>query len=136
MENRSRGKIKEGTMIADNPILNRKYNRIPNKNATFDLSPISTDRPDPTDADYLRGYITRYFVQKANDSAAPILEINETEYNRLSTKSQYKTISLDWKISGSIEKITEANKKSIAYATDGMKNIRLYLPNLQQYSRK
>ena len=53
--------------------------------------------PRPTQQDYSRGYIMRYFVKKVNDS--PIIEVSYQNYETLS-KFLYVMTSLKWEISG------------------------------------
>ena len=91
--------------------------------------------PSPTDGDYRRGYIVRYFAQRTNDPSSPIMEIDEAEYNRVLELPHYRTTRLDWKIKGSSDKVKESNKKSVAIASKNIRNITLYLPNLYQFAR-
>ena len=114
----------------------RKYNRLVRTRTVFDDGGLTAHVPTPTDSDYRRGYIVRYFVQRANDPSAPIMEIDETEYSRALELPHYRTARLDWKIKGSSDKIKDANKKSVAIATKQIQSIRLYLPNLIQFGRE
>ncbi len=60
-------------------------------------------RPRPTDKDYDRGVITRYFIK--NDHNKDIFEVDKKTYKYYSKKDNplkniYLTVSFDWKISG------------------------------------
>ena len=39
---------------------------------------IETHIPTPSNKDYVRGYIKRYFVQKVNDKGSPIYEVDSS----------------------------------------------------------
>jgi hypothetical protein len=97
---------------------------------------IKTHIPTPTDDDYKIGYIQRYFAQKANDDASFVFEVNERQFERLSQSPFYRTVELDWKISGKREDVREMNRKSIRFVTPQMKSIGLYLPNHLQFHRE
>ena len=120
-----------------------------NKIRKPDLKPgpvkIKSFLPKPTEVDYTRGYITRYFAQKVNDLNSPIREISSDDYINVSRNSFYNTTSLKWRISGPkeikydsnnnvIEKsVLESNQISIRLASKRIKNLKLYLPNLLQF---
>jgi hypothetical protein len=97
---------------------------------------IKTHIPTPTDGDYKIGYIQRYFAQKANDDASFVFEVNERQFERLSQSPFYRTVELDWKISGKREDVREMNRKSIRFVTPQMKSIGLYLPNYLQFHKE
>lgn len=120
----------------ENQKLIDRYNRLTRVNNTFRISDVATYVPNPTEDDYHRGYITRHFAQKANDNSAPIIEVDSNEFARLSNNPYARTVKLDWKISGSSDKIKEANRKSLSVAYKKMKRITLYLPNLLQFSEQ
>lgn len=72
-------------------------NRIPGKpNSYF---------PQPTEEDYTKGYIIRYFTKKENDKGF-IIEISEEEYNSILNGTAdydirlYQVISILWKLTG------------------------------------
>ncbi|MAG28325.1 hypothetical protein CMI47_22600 [Candidatus Pacearchaeota archaeon] len=52
----------------------------------------------PTENDYLRGSITRYFAQKANDYYAVIFETTKDAYTNKS--NLYRYVEFEWVISG------------------------------------
>lgn len=95
-----------------------------------------------TEIDYNRGYVIRYFTQKANDLSASIYEISNGDYNKLSSTVMFITTNLRWRITGPKEPtyteagkikdkgVRESNKISIQLASDIMINLKLYLPNL------
>lgn len=101
--------------------------------------------PSPTDSDYNRGYIIRYFVRKSNDSSSPIYEVSSDTYNFISNNSFYIGERLKWRISGTpnaiydknekiVDKgVIESNRISIKLASEKIKNLKLYLPNLLQF---
>jgi len=106
---------------------------------------IKSSLPTPTDIDYSRGYIIRYFVRKANDNSSPIYEISSNTYGFISNNSFYVGTKLKWRISGPIKPtydktggivdkgVLESNRISIKLASNSIKNLKLYLPNLLQF---
>lgn len=101
--------------------------------------------PKPTSDDYTRGYIMRFFVQKTSDINSPIIEVSYNNYLKLKTNPYYRLTKLRWKISGSLNPIydssgvleetgvPESNRISIKLASQKIKNLKLYLPNLLQF---
>jgi hypothetical protein len=110
-----------------------KYNRVLKDTSVVDIPKIRTHIPTPTDIDYDRGYIIRYFVRKSNDEGSYIYEINSTEYSKLNSNPFFVVISLRWRISGEIVDVRESNRKSVKLASTEMKNIGRYLANLLQF---
>lgn len=91
--------------------------------------------PTITEDDYTLGYIQRYFVQKANDKNSIIYEISPNTFNTLLANVFFKTVRLNWKISGTDDEIKTVNKKVLIYASKTIPAITLYLPNLLQFSK-
>ena len=113
-----------------------RYKQIAKTGTTFDEKRISPHIPTPTDLDYDRGYIVRYFIQKANDTKARIIEVDYIGYKKFVGDAFYTTTSLDWKIKGTDEEIKECNFKSIKTAVSSIPLIQSYLPNLIQFKKK
>lgn len=97
---------------------------------------ISPYIPVPTELDYERGYIVRYFIQKANDTQSRITEVDYIGYKKFVGDAFYATVSLDWKIKGTDEEIKECNFKSVKTGIDKMPLLSSYLPNLIQFKKK
>lgn len=106
---------------------------------------ITTYVPNPTSADYTRGYITRYFTQKVTDTNSPIFEINANTFTNLQNKPMYVSVSLKWRLKGPKEtqyredgqlldvSVSESNRRSILLHYDKIPSLKLYLPNLLQF---
>ena len=115
-----------------------KYKRLNiDKNEFIGLYPksIKTHVPSPTENDFKKGYVTRYFAQKANDPSSYVFEINKDEYGNLVSNPFFLNVKLNWRLNGSIEQIKESNSKSVSLASDTMKTISLYLPNKLQFCK-
>ncbi len=97
---------------------------------------IKTYVPSPTDSDFKKGYITRYFAQKANDESSYVLEIDKDEYSNLITNPFYVSVKLNWRIVGTVEQVRESNSKSVLLASKTIKSITLYLPNTFQFYKR
>jgi hypothetical protein len=109
------------------------YDNISKGSSEYDNVKIKTFIPKPTDIDYKRGYIDRYFIQKSNDNSSYIFEINSTDYSKFNSNPFYKGVAIKWRISGEVVDVRESNRKSIIYTSKDMKNIGAYLANLLQF---
>jgi hypothetical protein len=117
----------------------KKYKRLTvEQNELIGLYPktIKTHVPSPTDTDFKKGYITRYFAQKANDESSYVFEVNKDEYGNLITNPFFLTVKLNWRLTGTIEQIRESNSKSVTLASNTLKSIYLYLPNKLQFHKR
>jgi hypothetical protein len=113
-----------------------KYTVVSNGRAQFDSIPtITAYIPTPTEFDYKRGFIERYFVQKINDTDSFIYEVDSTTYQTTLTSPFYKSVKLKWKITGNADKARESNKTSIRLVSSDMKSLILYLPNTLQFHK-
>lgn len=105
--------------------------------------------PAPTEDDYSVGFIRRYFIKRANDLNGHIFEVDEKTYAEfVANQSPFWIIeSLKWRISGPKSAISNefgivtdpgvisANRYTLGLASEKLKNIKLYLPNLTQFHR-
>lgn len=110
-----------------------RFNSLLSNLNEFDRVVINTHIPNPTDRDYKVGYIKRYFVQKANDLNSYIYEIDFKNYSLLLNNKFYKTIELDWKLTGDRNEVAQMNMKSVRFSSTDIKNLKLYLPNYLQF---
>lgn len=110
-----------------------RYKKI-NKNLSIFKTPkIIAHIPTPTDVDYKRGYITRYFIQKTNDESAYVYELSKDTITDFSTTPFYTVQNLNWRLSGTAEEVRESNFKSVKLASQKMKGLLMYLPNYLQF---
>ena len=101
-----------------------------------DIPTISSFISNPTDKDYFKGYIVRYFVQKANDSNSVIYEVSKTNYTKITSSPIYINIKFDWRLTGDPIDIKKSNTESLRIASKTIPKISLYLPNLLQFHKK
>lgn len=126
---------------------NDRYNQLTRgKSASLNVTP-QAFLPSPTDTDYKRSYVYRYFVQKANDDSSPIYEVSDNEYRKLSSSPLYNTTYLKWRLSGPLVEtkigagevidygVQHSNKISIKLASNTITKLGLYLPNLKQFHK-
>lgn len=113
-----------------------RYNEIVDLNTDFNPVKIVPFIPSPKDEDYKRGYITRYFIQKANNTNDVIYEVKKNSISKLTNNTFYTVVSLDWRIIGSKDDIKKSNSESIRIASNIIPKIQLYLPNLLQFHQK
>ena len=104
--------------------------------------------PTPNNTDYTRGYIRRYFAQKANDKFSPVIEISAETSSRLSSNSLYRTVNLRWRLTGPVKMtfkddgtisdkgVEESNRKAIELASNKMPSLKLYLVHLLQFYKE
>lgn len=121
-----------------------RYNKI-SKNKPQVRYNVEAHIPTPSDKDYIRGYIRRYFVQKLNDKGSPIYEVNSSTKSYYNSKPQFSSVQLKWRISGPktpeydskgivIDKsVSESNRIAIKLHANEIPNLKLYLPNLLQF---
>ena len=125
--------------------INDSYKKLLGKKGIKTSVPISAYIPSPSEIDYKRGYIRRFFAQSTNDKTSPIIEISSDSFNRFSRSTLYRTVTLRWRIKGPLEPVfnlnneitdkgvRESNKVAIRIASEKIKNLKLYLPNFLQF---
>ncbi len=127
--------------------INEKYNQLTRgKSKLLNVSP-DAHIPTPVEKDYIKGYVTRYFCQKTNDSNSPIYEIDLNGFRNLQSSVMHYTTHLRWRISGPLTEtkigageivdrgVKESNKVSIRLASENIHKLGLYLPNLKQFHK-
>ena len=91
-----------------------------------------------------KGYIKRYFVQRANDNRAPISEVSAIKFSQIASNAFFKQIKLRWRITGPLEDYEDAegnvkkgvytsNKRSIEEQLGKMPSLKNRLVNLAEY---
>ena len=113
-----------------------RYKEIVDLESEFNQVNIVSYIPTPKDADYVRGYIVRYFVQKSNDRDGIIYEIRKKSTSKFSNNSFYIVTSLDWRLIGDPIEVKKSNSASIKIACQTIPKLYLYLPNLLQFHKK
>lgn len=74
------------------------YNRKPTKDTIM-----SHYLPNPTDVDYNKGFIIRYFIKRVNGDNTTIREVSMDNYKQLQSNPLYLTTSLTWILKGKLE---------------------------------
>lgn len=113
-----------------------RYITLAKKNIEDFKFSINTFVPNPTESDYKKGYITRFFIQKANDSQSYIYEVSKDTYKEFVTNNFFVNTSLDWRINGDDVDIKKSNSESVRLASQKINKLQLYLPNLLQFRKK
>lgn len=120
-----------------------RYNEII-KNPVKDKE-IKAYLPKPTEKDYTRGYIRRYFLQKTNDKGSPIFELSQSKKGQFLSNPLYTVADVKWRIRGPKEvvysdngtirdkSIPGSNMTAIKLVAHLIPNLKLYLPNLLQF---
>jgi len=88
--------------------------------------------PQATEREYEQGYITRYFIRKANNPDDNIIEINTIQWNQIGSQIDpvlYLKTSLPWKISGDIVDVQTTNAKLVAKYDNELPGLQKYLRN-------
>ena len=107
----------------------------PKKRQVYVQRKISQHIPEIKESDYERGYIVRYFIQKANDTESPIYELDYIGHRKFFNDPFHSSVSLDWRLTGTDEQIKESNSKSIKLHYQKMPKLATYLPNLLQFHK-
>ena len=113
-----------------------RYAEISKLGFQFEPKTLSAHIPTPNEMDYERGYIVRYFVQKANDTSSHIFEISDELRMEFITTAFYTITSINWKITGPLNEMRESNRKSVQLGCKVLPNLYLYLSNLIQFSKQ
>jgi len=97
--------------IEDDEFLNDRYNVISHYRSKANMGvffekPVDI-RPNPSEEDYERGYIERYFVQKKNSKYNLIHEVSGSQYQSLKMNPFYLCVSLFWELTGVQDKEKE-----------------------------
>lgn len=114
----------------------KRYKEINKIDSTYDGVKIKTHTPIITDIDYKRGYITRYFIQKANDTESTIYEVDNIGFSTAVDNPFYTLVDINWRLTGTDEQIKDSNFKAIRLVTPIIPKLYLYLPNLLQFKQK
>jgi len=109
------------------------YRGIAKKSGSLVISTPTQYVPMPDIEDYTRGWFLRYFIRKTNDVNAPILEVNENQYEALYNVKYYIRTTIRWKIYGPREEVSETNAKIIDLTKYDFPGLSSRLPNLLQY---
>lgn len=128
--------------------INDSYKKLLGKRGVKTSIPISAYIPTPTEIDYKRGYIRRFFAQRSNDKTSPIIEISSDSFNRIGRSTIYRVVTLRWRIKGpkqmifnkkgdvSDKGVSYSNSKAIDLVSNDIPNLKLYLPNLYQFYKE
>ena len=142
MEN-NRRRYNEELWIMSNMI--DKYDNLTGFKQKFSKLDVKTHFPKLNESDYNRGFITRYFVQKSNDTNSPIYEISSSSFSSYNNNPFFIVSSVRWRIVGPKEtvydedgsivdkSVSESNRISINLQSKKIPNLKLYLPNLLQF---
>lgn len=113
----------------------------------FTLQIPKTIIPIPSEFDYDNGFLRRYFIQKTNDSNGFVFEISLELYDEYIDNPFWTVVDLKWRITGPKETIYNkmgelsdvgvqiTNQQIIKLASNKIRNIGLYLPNLLQFHK-
>jgi hypothetical protein len=108
--------------------------------------------PKPTEEDYKKGKITRYFARQRNGTQFKLMEINQETYDNLSNNrgglntSLWKVTSIFWQISGPLRDervnnirtragIIDTNQRILDNTEKNFIGIKQYLTDLTQFAR-
>lgn len=124
------------------------YKDLIKEKTLFSLQTPATVVPNPNSTDYEKGFIERYFIQKVNDKNAQVFEVSENTYSKYISNPYWTIVNIKWRISGPLDTVYKSNgdisdkgvqnsnKILLDIASEKVKNIKLYLPNLLQFYKK
>tara|TARA_Y100000310_G_C20463256_1_gene706363 strand:- start:327 stop:911 length:585 start_codon:yes stop_codon:yes gene_type:complete len=97
--------------------------------------------PQPTNEDFDKGWIDRYFVFKRNEPITSIIEVDKKQYDGISYSNKkkidnwlYDKHSVRWKITGTAEEIKKVNRDKIFIGKFKAPGLPTYLTNLLEFS--
>jgi hypothetical protein len=103
--------------------------------------------PSPTENDYAKSFIERFFTQKANDINGFVYEIDQKTYIKLLKNPYWISESIYWRITGPLDMVYNdngmvidkgvfnGNTASIRLGAEKIKNLGLYLLNILQFHK-
>jgi len=102
--------------------------------------------PTPSDEDYIKGIIGRYFIQRRDTPGSAIVEIDAQRFNEYTNSVYYKVVPLKWRITGNLEdtytnqgalipSVIRSNQMAIKEAEKELPELNLYLVNPKQFYR-
>jgi hypothetical protein len=114
----------------------KRYTAIKQPDLVYNGVKIKTYTPNVTETDYKRGFVRRYFIQKANDTESTIYEVDNIGFSKAIDNPFYKLVDINWRLTGTDEQIKDSNFKAIRLLTPTIPKLYLYLPNLLQFKQK
>lgn len=97
--------------------------------------------PSPTQEDYIKGSIKRYFTKRVNEKLGLVREINKETFDSLNNRDGeynftiWRVSLLNWKISGDIDEIKRINENTLIVANRNFKGIKDYLSDPTQFAK-
>ena len=82
-----------------------KYDNLTGFKQKFSKLDVKTHFPKLNESDYNRGFVTRYFVQKSNDTNSPIYEISSSSYSSYNNNPFFIASAVRWRIVGPKETV-------------------------------
>lgn len=95
--------------------------------------------PRPSKGDYDQGYVTRYFIRKANNVDARIIEIDIKQWNLIGSQIDpflYLKTSLPWKLTGNESDVEQTNFKVVQKYNEELPGLQKYLRNYLELYKK
>jgi hypothetical protein len=116
---------------------NKQYYKL-TETAFFNHTEVNVFYPVPSQSDYDRGFITRYFVEKINEKI--IYEIKPYDFGKLNPQNNpgingvmWDKFDLKWVISGPIESVKKSNQRQINLLARVHKPLTNYLGDLDEF---
>ena len=98
--------------------------------------------PKPSENDYQKGYIERYFAKQRNNIQAPIVEIDKKQYDSHAVAGTglnsafYQVLLLRWKLTGELQEVQKINFKTVKSLEQKMPGISIRLSNPLQFYKQ
>lgn len=96
--------------------------------------------PRPSDDDYSNGFIFRYFVQKRNDPAGSIIEIDKEQYDGINrsngpgiNENVWRKLTIAWYIRGDGNSVAALNSNTLHKAAVNFYGLIQYVKNTIEF---
>jgi hypothetical protein len=125
-------------LIPYQPQSSFKYDSLTQTNVKDYITP-QQYYPQPSKQDYDQGYVTRYFLRKANNVDAKIIEIDAKQWNLIGSQIDpylYLKTSLPWKLTGNMETVELTNFKVVRKYNEELPGLQKYLKNYLELYKK
>ncbi|GJQ43814.1 MAG: hypothetical protein JETCAE03_33120 [Ignavibacteriaceae bacterium] len=86
-------------------------------------------KPVLKQADYDRGYFTRYFLRQVNNPLSKILEVDKAQFNKFKSEPFYINLDMNWKLTGDLQSIIDTNYNILVESDKKLPGIKKLLEN-------
>ena len=114
------------------------YDKLPKKESLREYFFPTYSKTTPTESDYLKGFLNRYFVKSRFNGV--IMETSIKDYNKVTSETFYKT-TISWKLTGPVNDsgsepgVEDTNRRLVNLADRDVPTITNYITNFVEFRK-